>query len=111
VRGPTVARRSSFDIAGFAPDEGETLNELQSRSPAPAMVSVIVPHQLPGGGREFTVAADGFHGFFCADVPAQDAGFYAIAVRTSLHPSTRSRPGGKSNLRIDCRSIDQIWPC
>jgi pimeloyl-ACP methyl ester carboxylesterase len=88
-------------IAGFAPDEGETLNELQSRFPPPAMVPSIVPHALPGGGQEFTISTDGFHNAFCADVPAGDAAFYAITQRplaalalseTAQVAAWRSRP-------------------
>jgi pimeloyl-ACP methyl ester carboxylesterase len=88
-------------IAGFAPDEGETLNELQSRFPPPAMVPFVTPHDLPGGGQEFTIAQDGFHESFCADAPADDAAFYAITQRplaatalseTAQVAAWRSRP-------------------
>jgi pimeloyl-ACP methyl ester carboxylesterase len=68
-------------IAGFAPDEGETLTELQSRFPAPPMVSSITPHHLPDGGEEFTIAPEGFQDSFCADLPDRDAAFYAITQR------------------------------
>jgi pimeloyl-ACP methyl ester carboxylesterase len=68
-------------ISGFAPDEGENLTDLQSKFPAPKIAAYIVQHQLPGGGNEFTLAPDGFHESFCADVPADDAAFYAISQR------------------------------
>jgi pimeloyl-ACP methyl ester carboxylesterase len=68
-------------IAGFAPDEGETLNELQSRFLAPGVASFIRPHQLPDGGQELTIATEGFRESFCADLPAGDAAFYAITQR------------------------------
>ena len=68
-------------ISGFAPDEGETLADLQSKFPAPKIASYIVQHELPDGGNEFTLAPDGFHESFCADVPANDAAFYAISQR------------------------------
>jgi hypothetical protein len=41
----------------------------------------IVQHDLPGGGAEFTLAPEGFHESFCADIPADDAAFYAISQR------------------------------
>jgi pimeloyl-ACP methyl ester carboxylesterase len=47
-------------ISGFAPDEGENLTDLQSKIPAPGIVPYIVPHSLPGGGSEFTLAPQGF---------------------------------------------------
>jgi pimeloyl-ACP methyl ester carboxylesterase len=68
-------------LAGFAPDEGETLAELQSRFPAPDVIPYIVQASLPGGGEEFHVAPEGFHKAFCADLPAADAAFMAISQR------------------------------
>ena len=68
-------------ISGFAPDEGENLTDLQSKFPAPGIIPYIVEHQLPRGGKEFTVAPKGFHESFCADIPAADAAFYAAAQR------------------------------
>jgi pimeloyl-ACP methyl ester carboxylesterase len=68
-------------ISGFAPDEGENLTDLQSKFPPPGIIPYIVQHQLPEGGNEFTLAPDGFHESFCADIPADDAAFYAISQR------------------------------
>src|SRR5580692_10697461 len=88
-------------ISGFAPDEGENLTDLQSKFPAPGIIPYIVQHQLPGGGNEFTLAPEGFHESFCADVPADDAAFYAISQRplagvalteAAPTPAWRSRP-------------------
>jgi pimeloyl-ACP methyl ester carboxylesterase len=89
-------------IAGFAPDEGENLTDLQSKFPAPGAVPYFVQHQIPGGGNEFTLAPEGFHESFCADVPTDDAAFYAISQRplagialteVAPTPAWRSRPG------------------
>jgi pimeloyl-ACP methyl ester carboxylesterase len=88
-------------ISGFAPDEGENLADLQSKFPPPKIAAYVVQHQLPGGGNEFTLALDGFHESFCADVPAEDAAFFAISQRplagvalteTASTPAWRSRP-------------------
>jgi pimeloyl-ACP methyl ester carboxylesterase len=68
-------------ISGFAPDEGENLTDLQSKFPAPGIIPYIVEHDLPEGGKEFTLAAEGFHESFCADIPADDAAFYALSQR------------------------------
>ena len=68
-------------ISGFAPDEGENLGDLQSRFPAPGAVPYFRQHQLREGGNEFTLAPEGFHESFCADIPADDAAFYAISQR------------------------------
>ena len=88
-------------ISGFAPDEGENLTDLQSKFPAPGIVPYIVEHKLSGGGSEFTLAPEGFHESFCADIPAADAAFYAISQRplagvalteVAPTPAWRSRP-------------------
>ena len=88
-------------ISGFAPDEGENLTDLQSKFPAPGIVPYIVEHKLPDGGSEFTLAPNGFHESFCADIPADDAAFYAISQRplagvalteSAPTPAWRSRP-------------------
>jgi pimeloyl-ACP methyl ester carboxylesterase len=88
-------------ISGFAPDDGENLTDLQSKFPAPGIVPYIVQHDLAGGGNEFTLAPKGFHESFCADVPADDAAFYAISQRplagvalseAAPTPAWRSRP-------------------
>jgi pimeloyl-ACP methyl ester carboxylesterase len=88
-------------ISGFAPDEGENLSDLQSKFPPPGIVPYIVEHKLPGGGSEFTLAPEGFHETFCADIPADDAAFYAISQRplagvalteAAPTPAWRTRP-------------------
>jgi pimeloyl-ACP methyl ester carboxylesterase len=88
-------------ISGFAPDEGENLADLQSQFPAPGAIPYFRQHQLPEGGNEFTLAPEGFHESFCADLPADDAAFYAISQRplagvalteAAPTPAWRSRP-------------------
>ena len=88
-------------LSGFAPDEGENLTDLQSKFPAPGIIPYIVQHKLPEGGNEFTLAPAGFHESFCADIPADDAAFYAITQRplagvalteAAQTPAWRSRP-------------------
>jgi pimeloyl-ACP methyl ester carboxylesterase len=88
-------------VSGFAPDEGENLTDLQSKFPAPGIVPYVVQHDLPGGGNEFTLSPEGFHESFCADIPADDAAFYAISQRplagvalseAAGTPAWRSRP-------------------
>jgi pimeloyl-ACP methyl ester carboxylesterase len=88
-------------ISGFAPDEGETLSELQSPFPPPRTTPYFVLHNLVNDLPEFTLSLEGFHGTFCADVPADDAAFYAISQRPlsgvalsekASTPAWRSRP-------------------
>jgi pimeloyl-ACP methyl ester carboxylesterase len=88
-------------ISGFAPDEGENLTDLQSKFPAPGIVPYVVQHRYMDAGPEFTLAPEGFHESFCADIPADDAAFYAVTQRplagvalteAAPTPAWRSRP-------------------
>lgn len=62
-------------ISDFAPDEGENLTDPQAKFPSPEIIAYIVEHQLPEGGNGFTLAAEGFHESFGADLLADDAAF------------------------------------
>src|ERR1700733_6942854 len=89
-------------LCGLAPDEGENVNDLQAPFPPPGIVPYIVEHHLDSAaGPEFTLAPEGFHETFCADIPAVDARFLAIAQRplagvalteAAPTPAWRSRP-------------------
>jgi pimeloyl-ACP methyl ester carboxylesterase len=88
-------------ISGFAPDKGENLTDLQAKFPPPGIIPFIVQHDLPDGAKEFTLAPQGFHESFCADVPVADAAFYAISQRPvagvalsepASTPAWRTRP-------------------
>ena len=67
-------------VAGFAPDEGETLGGLQAGFPAPPAASHFLPAQIPGGV-EVTIDPAAFAEVFAADVDPADAAFMAIAQR------------------------------
>ncbi len=74
-------------LRGLSGGDGEYLTDLQSKFPPPGIIPYIVQHTLPDGGDEFTLAPEGFHESFCADIPADDAAFYAITQRPS--PASR----------------------
>ncbi|MBV9355262.1 MAG: hypothetical protein JO023_06995 [Chloroflexi bacterium] len=108
--------RSTGRSSGFAPDKGENLTDLQSKFPAPGIIPYIVQHELPGGGKEFTLAPRGFHESFCADFPAADAAYYAISQRplagvalteSAPTPAWSSRPVW-AVLGIAARCIDPV---
>jgi pimeloyl-ACP methyl ester carboxylesterase len=71
-------------VAGFAPDEGESIADLQGRFPSLAMGDFLRPTPLPDGAVELTVDPQRFHDIFCADVPDADAAFLAHAQRALL---------------------------
>ena len=68
-------------VAGFVPDEGETIADLQGRFPSLAMGNFLQPRPLPDGTAELSVDAERFHSIFCADVPDALAEFMAHAQR------------------------------
>jgi pimeloyl-ACP methyl ester carboxylesterase len=68
-------------VAGLAPDEGESVSDLQDRFPPLAMGNVLQPRELPDGGAELSVDPERFHDVFAADVPDADAAFRAHAQR------------------------------
>jgi len=68
-------------VAGFAPDERESITDLQARFPSLVMGNFLQPRPLPDGGVELTVDPDRFHDIFCPDVPDADATFMAHAQR------------------------------
>jgi pimeloyl-ACP methyl ester carboxylesterase len=68
-------------VAGLAPDEGESVGDLQERFPPLAMGNVLQPRPLPDGGAELSVDPERFHDVFAADVSDADAAFRAHAQR------------------------------
>src|SRR3954468_11316123 len=71
-------------VAGFVPDEGESIADLQARYPSLAMGNFLQPRPLPDGGVELSVDPQRFHDIFCADVSDADAAFMAHAQRPLL---------------------------
>jgi pimeloyl-ACP methyl ester carboxylesterase len=68
-------------VAGFVPDEGESIVDLQSRFPSLAMGNFLQPRPLPDGSVELSVDPDRFQSILCADVPDDVAAFMAHAQR------------------------------
>jgi pimeloyl-ACP methyl ester carboxylesterase len=69
-------------VAGVAPDEGESVNDLQARFPSLAMGPLVQPLPLPDGTVEASIDRARFRDVFCADLPDADAAFMAISQRT-----------------------------
>jgi len=68
-------------VAGVAPDEGESVNDLQGRFPSLAMGPLVRPAQLADGSVEVSIDPARFQDVFSADVPDADAAFMAISQR------------------------------
>ena len=68
-------------VAGVAPDEGESVNDLQGRFPSLAMGPLVQPVSLPDGSLELTIDPARFHDVFCADLSDAEAAFMAVSQR------------------------------
>jgi pimeloyl-ACP methyl ester carboxylesterase len=68
-------------VAGFAPDAGENLGDLQARFPDSRAVPNYRPASIPDDGVEFSLNISTFPDVFAADVPQQLTRFMAIAQR------------------------------
>jgi pimeloyl-ACP methyl ester carboxylesterase len=86
-------------VAGFVPDEGESITDLQTRFPSLAMGDFLAPRPLPDGGVELTVDPQRFHDIFCADVPDAEAAFMAHAQRPLL-ASVFEEPAAAAAWRV-----------
>src|SRR6476620_6327913 len=78
-------------VAGVAPDEGESVADLQERFPPLAMGNLLQPRPLPDGGAELSVDPERFHDVFAPDVSEADAAFRAHAQRP-VAPSAFEEP-------------------
>jgi pimeloyl-ACP methyl ester carboxylesterase len=67
-------------VNGFAPDEGESLNQLGGRFPAPPAAQYFRQAPVPGGVDVYIDPA-GFHEVFASDLSADDAAFMAASQR------------------------------
>src|SRR3954469_13382801 len=86
-------------VAGFAPDEGESIADLQGRFPSLAMGNFLQPRPVPDGGVELSVDPQRFANIFCADVPDADAKFMAHAQRPLL-ASAFEEPAAAAAWRV-----------
>src|SRR6516162_2964383 len=68
-------------VAGLAPDEGESVNDLQGRFPSLAMGPLVRAASLADCSVEVSIDPERFHDVFCADLSDADAAFMAISQR------------------------------
>ena len=85
-------------VAAFAPDEGETLVEVETGSKDSVLNDALVPHHYPsveGGepGVEFAIDPAKFHDAFAADLPDEETALMAATQRPIAEPAF-SEPTG-----------------
>ena len=73
-------------VAAFAPDDGETLNDVESGSKDSVLLSALVPLHYPTGkgsetAVEFAIKPASFRDAFAADLPAEQAAVMAAEQR------------------------------
>ena len=68
-------------VAGFAPDEGESIGELSGRLPGSTLGDTLRSVPLPDGTTDFYIRQEAYHRQFAADVPAEEAALLAAAQR------------------------------
>jgi pimeloyl-ACP methyl ester carboxylesterase len=93
-------------VAAFAPDEGETLGEVESGSKDSVLMSALAPLQYPTGNGaetavEFAIDPAKFHDAFASDLPPEQTAVMAATQRPiaelafsepSGPPAWKSRP-------------------
>lgn len=93
-------------VAAFAPDEGESLQDLLGRFPANDFGSGLAPHTLPTGtgtGADevwLSIAIDSFHKLFAADVPAGQAAVMGRSQRPIAAAAFEEKAGKASWKRL-----------
>jgi pimeloyl-ACP methyl ester carboxylesterase len=73
-------------VAAFAPDEGETLGQVEAGSRDSVLLSALAPLQYPSGNggdtaTEFAIDPAKFHDAFAADLPPQQTAVMAATQR------------------------------
>jgi len=91
-------------VAAFAPDEGETLGEIEAGSKDSVLNSALVPFKYPENGgtaTEFAIDPAKFHDAFAADLPAHQTAAMAATQRPAAElgfseasgpPAWKSKP-------------------
>jgi pimeloyl-ACP methyl ester carboxylesterase len=90
-------------VAAFAPDEGESLQDLLGSFPANDFGSGLAPHQLPAADGEevwLSIATDKFHHLFAADVPDAQAAVMGRSQRPVIAAAFDEKAGTASWKRL-----------
>jgi pimeloyl-ACP methyl ester carboxylesterase len=83
-------------VAAFAPDEGETLGEVEGGSRDSVLMSALVPLQYPENGgtaTEFAIDPAKFHDAFAADLPTKQTAVMATTQRPAAEAGFSEQSG------------------
>ena len=84
-------------VAAFAPEPGENCNTLAGRFPGSTLGDALRPVPRSDGTTDLYIAANRFHGQFCADVPARQAARMAVTQRP-VTAEALTEPSGERPL-------------
>ncbi|MFD0657391.1 alpha/beta fold hydrolase [Thermocatellispora tengchongensis] len=68
-------------VAGFAPEEGESIAELSSRFPGSTLGDTLNAVTLPDGSTDLYIRQERYHAQFAADLPPERAALDAVTQR------------------------------
>jgi pimeloyl-ACP methyl ester carboxylesterase len=97
-------------VAAFAPDEGETLGEIEEGSTDSVLNSALLPLQYPTGQGdetevEFAIDPEQFHDAFAADVPPADSALMAATQRPVAARAFTERTSGPAWRSLPCWAV------
>ena len=81
-------------VAGFALDAAESPGTAASLVPGGTLGETLRPVPLADGGADLYIAADKYHGQFCADLPAEEAALLAVTQRPITEAALNELRGG-----------------
>jgi pimeloyl-ACP methyl ester carboxylesterase len=90
-------------VGGFAPDAGETANDLAAKFPGSTLADAVRPTSRSDGTTDFTIAQELFHDQFAADVPVARTSRMAVAQRP-ITLEALQEPSGDASLWKDTPS-------
>src|SRR5712672_458314 len=93
-------------VAGVAPGEGESVNDLQGRFPSLAMGPLVRPAQLADGSVEVSIDPARFDDVFCADVP--DAVAATGRRETAMHAASGRGHGVRRSRGRRCLADEAV---
>jgi pimeloyl-ACP methyl ester carboxylesterase len=83
-------------VAGFAPDEGETLADIEGRTRDSVLLTVLRPNEYPAGSEsavELSIDPRSFREAFAADLPEPETAVMSVTQRPIAEASFSEKSG------------------
>jgi pimeloyl-ACP methyl ester carboxylesterase len=97
-------------VAAFAPEEGETLGDVEADSKDSVLSSALVPLHYPTGGGgdpgvEFAIDPARIHDAFAADLPAEQTALMAVTQRPAAELAFSEPSGPPAWKHLPCWAV------